>query len=40
MHVATEHKLYFYNHYNFEKQRDDMEIDSFTISGDKTNVQF
>jgi len=37
--VASGHKLYFYNHYNEEKHRNDMEIDFIIISGDKTNVK-
>ena len=35
--VAAGHKLYFYNHYNSEMHRNDMEIDFIIISGDKTN---
>lgn len=37
--VAAGHKLYFYNHYNSEMHRNDMEIDFIIISGDKTNVK-
>ena len=37
--VASGHKLYFYNHYNEDKHRNDMEIDFIIISGDKTNVK-
>ena len=37
--VASGHKLYFYNHYNDEKHRNDIEIDFIIISGDKTNVK-
>lgn len=37
--VASGHKLYFYNHYNEEKHRNDMEIDFIITSGDKTNIK-
>lgn len=37
--TATGHKLYFYNHYNEEKHRNDNVIDFRIISGDKTNVK-
>ena len=37
--VASGHKLYFYNHYNEDKHRNDIEIDFIIISGDKTNVK-
>ena len=37
--VASGHKLYFYNRYNNEKHRNDIEIDFVIISGDKTNVK-
>ena len=33
--VANGHKLYFYNHYNNEKHRNDMEIDFIINSGNK-----
>ena len=37
--VASGHKLYFYNHYNADSHRNDMEIDFLIITGDKTNVK-
>lgn len=37
--LASGHKLYFYNHYNEDKHRNDIEIDFIIISGDKTNVK-
>lgn len=37
--VASGHKLYFYNHYNVDSHRNDMEIDFLIITGDKTNVK-
>lgn len=37
--VASGHKLYFYNHFNNEKHRNDIEIDFLIISGDKTNIK-
>lgn len=37
--VASGHKLYFYNHYNEEKHRNDIEIDFIIINGDKTNIK-
>ena len=37
--VAAGHKLYFYNRYNSEMHRNDMEIDFIILSGDKTNVK-
>lgn len=37
--VASGHKLYFYNHYNADSHRNDMEIDFLIVTGDKTNVK-
>lgn len=37
--VASGHKLYFYNHYNADSHRNDIEIDFLIITGDKTNVK-
>lgn len=37
--VSSGHKLYFYNHYNEEKHRNDIEIDFIITNGDKTNVK-
>ena len=37
--VASGHKLYFYNRYNEEKHRNDIEVDFIIISGYKTNIK-
>ena len=35
--VANGYKLYFYNHYNEEKHRNDIEIDFLLASGNKVS---
>lgn len=37
--VSSGHKLYFYNKYNINSHRNDIEIDFLIITGDKTNIK-
>lgn len=37
--VSSGHKLYFYTHYNKEKHRNDIEIDSLITNGNKVSLK-